>query len=355
MRRAHATQHVGTPFGLCPPYKSGSRMETFKAFLISRDEATKTQSAGFTTLTPADLMPGDVDIRVEYSTVNYKDGLAITGKLPVVRRFPMIPGADLAGTVTASSHADFRTGDKVIVNGWGLGEIHYGGYSQLARVSGAWPILLPSSLTASESMAIGTAGYTAMLAIIALEAHGLTPAAGPVVVTGAAGGVGSMAVSLLSSLGYAVNAVTGRVNEHDYLRSLGAAEIVDRAELSGAPKMLGKERWAAGIDSVGGATLANIIAMTKERGAVAAVGNASGWDIPTSAAPFILRGVSLLGIESVRASKAEREQAWQRLATDLDRGKLQAMTTMMDFHAVEIAAHDIVAGKVRGRLVVVIG
>ncbi|MEX2318573.1 MAG: MDR family oxidoreductase [Bauldia sp.] len=329
-------------------------MTTFKALLITRDEATKAQSVGVATLAPDDLMPGDVDIRVEYSTVNYKDGLAITNTLPVVRRFPMIPGADLAGTVTASTHPDFKAGDQVVVNGWGLGEIHYGGYSQMARVSGDWPIHLPDGLTAQDAMAVGTAGYTAMLAIIALEARGLTPERGPVVVTGAAGGVGSMATSLLSGLGYTVHAVTGREHEHDYLRSLGAAEIVDRAELAGAPKMLGKERWAAGIDAVGGPMLANVVSMTKERGAVAAVGNASGWEIPASAAPFILRGVSLLGIESVRAPKGERIAAWKRLAADLDRQKLAAMTTLMDFHALENAARDIVAGKVRGRLLVVI-
>jgi acrylyl-CoA reductase (NADPH) len=305
-------------------------------------------------LTPADLMPGDVDIRVEHSTVNYKDGLAITGKLPVVRRFPMIPGADLAGTVTASTHPDFRPGDRVVVTGWGLGETHHGGYSQMARVNGDWAIPLPAGFTTAEAMAVGTAGFTAMLAIMALEARGLTPERGPVVVTGAAGGVGSMATALLSGLGYAVHAVTGREHEHDYLRGLGAAETIDRAELSGAPKALAKERWAAGIDAVGGTVLANLISMTKERGAVAAVGNASGWDLATTSAPFILRGVSLLGIESVRAPKAERLQAWKRLATDLDRRKLQAMTTMMDLHAVENAAHDIVAGKVRGRLVVAI-
>lgn len=327
-------------------------MTAFKAFLITRDEATKAQSVGFQTLTPDDLMPGDVDIRVEYSTVNYKDGLAITGKLPVVRRFPMIPGADLAGTVMASRSPDFSAGDRVVVNGWGMGEIHYGGYSEMARVPAGFPIHLPEGFTTADAMAIGTAGYTAMLAVIALEAHGLTPDRGPVVVTGAAGGVGSMATALLSDLGYTVHAVTGRPNEHDYLRSLGATEIVDRAELSGQPKMLGKERWAAAIDAVGGTLLANVIASTMERGAVAAVGNAAGWEIPTSAAPFILRGVSLLGIESVRAPKSERLQAWKRLAADLDRGKLAAMTTAMDFHAVENAARDIVEGKVRGRLVV---
>jgi acrylyl-CoA reductase (NADPH) len=330
-------------------------MDTFKALLITRDEATRQQSVAVKTLGLDDLMPGDVDIRVEYSTVNFKDGLAITGKLPVMRRFPMIPGVDLAGTVTASRSAAFNPGDKVIVNGWGLGETHYGGYSQMARVSSDWPIPLPAGLSPAEAMAIGTAGYTAMLALMALEKHGLTPDRGPVVVTGAAGGLGSMATALLAGLGYAVHAVTGREHEHEYLRGLGAAAIVTRAELSGAPKALGKERWAAGIDAVGGNALANVIAMTKERGAVAACGNAAGFDLATSVAPFILRGVSLLGIESVRAPKAERMAAWKRLAQDLDRDKLRAMTTLMGFDALPNAAYDIVAGKVRGRLVVEIG
>jgi acrylyl-CoA reductase (NADPH) len=329
-------------------------MNTFRALLITRDETTKAQSVGVATLTPDDLMPGDLDIRVEYSTVNFKDGLAITGKLPVVRRFPMIPGVDLAGTVAASRSAAFRPGDRVIVNGWGLGETHYGGYSQMARVSGDWAIPLPDGLTGAEAMAIGTAGYTAMLAIMALEHHGVAPGRGPVVVTGAAGGLGSMATALLADLDYEVHAVTGREHEHGYLGSLGAAEIVARSELAGAPKVLGKERWAAGIDAVGGPMLANVISMTRERGAIAACGNAAGFELVTSVAPFILRGVSLLGIESVRAPKAERIAAWKRLASDLDRGKLKAMTTLMDFHALENAASDIVAGKVRGRLVVVI-
>jgi len=330
-------------------------MEKFRAYLITRDEATKAESVGIVTLTPDDLMPGDVDIRVSHSTVNYKDGLAITGSLPVVRRFPMIPGADLAGVVVASRSRSFRPGDAVVVNGWGMGEIHYGGYSQMARVDAGWPIPLPDSISPADAMAIGTAGYTAMLAVIALEGRGLTPETGPVVVTGAAGGVGSMAVSLLSSLGYTVAAVTGRPHEADYLTGLGATEIVARSELEGAPKRLGKERWAAGIDSAGGTVLANVISMTRMRGAVAAVGNAAGWDIPTSAAPFILRGVALLGIDSVRTPKPERIAAWKRLASDLDRTKLAAMTTLMPFDAIPNAAHDIVAGKVRGRLVVEIG
>ena len=330
-------------------------METFKALLITRDEATREQSVAETTLSRDQLMDGDVDVHVEYSTVNYKDGLAITGRLPVVRRFPMIPGVDLAGTVVTSTHHGVHAGDKVIVNGWGLGETHYGGYSQMARVKGDWLIPLPDGLTTAEAMAVGTAGYTAMLAVMALEEHGLAFDTGPVVVTGAAGGVGSIAVSLLSRLGYQVIAVTGRASEHDYLMGLGAGEIIDRAELSGPPKLLGKERWAGGIDAVGGNVLANVLSMTRSRGAVAACGNASGMELATSVAPFILRGVALIGIDSVYAEKARRLTAWSRLARDLDRDKLAAMTTLMPFDGLRNAAYDIVQGKVRGRLVVEIG
>jgi acrylyl-CoA reductase (NADPH) len=330
-------------------------MDKFRALLITRDEATKAQSVGVAMLTPADLMPGDVDVRVEYSTVNYKDGLAITGKMPVVRRFPMIPGVDFAGTVIASTHPDWKAGDRVILNGWGVGEVHYGAYSQMARVSGDWLVPLPRAFTAAEAMAIGTAGYTAMLAVLALEKHGVTTASGPVVVTGAAGGVGSMAVSLLAKRGYTVEAVTGRASEADYLRGLGASAIVDRAELTQPPKLLGKERWAGGIDAVGGTVLANVLSQTRAWGAVAACGNAAGMELPTSVAPFILRGVTLTGIESVRAPKAQRLEAWKHLAAELDRAKLAAMTTTIGFDALVNAAHDIVAGKVRGRLAVEIG
>jgi acrylyl-CoA reductase (NADPH) len=327
-------------------------MDRFKALLIRRDEATKAQSVGFATLSRDDLMEGDVEIRVEYSTVNYKDGLAITGKLPVVRRFPMIPGVDLAGSVTASSHPDFKPGDKVVLNGWGIGEVHYGAYSQIARVKGDWLIPLPDGFTTSEAMALGTAGFTAMLALMALQHQGIKPAQGPVVVTGAAGGVGSVAVALLAGAGFKVEAVTGREHEADYLKSLGAAVIVDRAELSGPAKLLAKERWAAGVDVVGGSVLANVISMTGLRGAVVACGNAAGMELATSMAPFILRGVSLLGIDSTKAPKPERITAWNRLAAELDRKKLAAITTEMPFDSVENAAYDIVAGKVRGRLVV---
>lgn len=330
-------------------------MENFRAILITRDEATKQQTVAETMLGEADLMDGDVDIRVEYSTINYKDGLAITGTLPVVRRFPMVPGVDLAGTVTASRNPAFRTGDKVLLNGWGVGEVHLGAFAGMARLKAEWLIPLPAGLSAAEAMGIGTAGYTAMLALIALERHGVKPASGPVVVTGAAGGVGSFAVTLLADAGYKVHAVTGRAHEHDYLRSLGAAEIVDRAELAGPAKPLARERWAGGIDAVGGTTLANVISMTAHHGAVAACGNAGGMDLPTSVAPFILRGVALLGIDSVRQPKEARIAAWDRLAKDLDRRKLAAMTTRIPFSGIVNAAHDIVAGKVRGRLVVEIG
>jgi acrylyl-CoA reductase (NADPH) len=327
-------------------------METFKAWLVTRDEATKQQSVAIATLTPADLMPGNVDVRIEYSTINYKDGLAITGKLPVVRRFPMIPGTDFAGTVTASEHPGYRPGDKVVLNGWGIGETHFGAFSEMARVNGDWLIPLPEGISTREAMAVGTAGYTAMLSILALEHHGLTPEAGTVVVTGAAGGVGSLSIALLSSLGYAVEAVTGRPAEADYLKGLGAGGIVDRAELSGPPKLLAKERWAAGIDSVGGPILANILAATQHGGAVAACGNAAGMELATSVAPFILRGVALLGIESSHAEKAIRLQAWKRLAADLDRNKLAALTSTIGFDGIADAARAIADGKVRGRIVV---
>jgi acrylyl-CoA reductase (NADPH) len=330
-------------------------MENFRALLITRDEATRKQSVGEATLTEADLMDGDVDVRVEYSTINYKDGLAITGTLPVVRRFPMIPGVDLAGTVTASRNPEFKPGDKVVLNGWGVGEVHLGAFSQMARVKADWLIPLPSGLSTADAMAIGTAGYTAMLALIALERHGVKPETGPVVVTGAAGGVGSFAVTLLADGGYKAHAVTGRPHEHDYLKSLGAAEIIDRAELTQPAKPLAKERWAGAIDAVGGTVLANVISMIAYHGAVAACGNAGGMELPTSVAPFILRGVSLLGIDSVRQPKAVRIEAWDRLARSLDRTKLAAMTTRLPFSGIINAAHDIIAGKVRGRLVVEIG
>jgi len=327
-------------------------MDSFRALLIRRDEATKKQSIAVETLTDTDLMEGDVDVRVEQSTLNYKDGLAITGRLPVVRRFPMVPGIDLAGIVIRSNHPGIALGDRVILNGWGVGETHLGAFAEKARVKGDWLIPLPPSLSGAEAMAIGTAGYTSMLAVMALERHGLKPEAGPLVVTGASGGVGSVAVMLLDRLGYGVEAVTGRVEEAGYLRSLGATAIVPRGELSGETKPLARERWAGGIDAVGGRILANVLSMTRSEGAIAACGNAAGMDLPASVAPFILRGVSLLGINSVYVPKALRIEAWDRLARDLDRDRLKAMTSTIGFGDIQTAAEDIVAGRVRGRIVV---
>ena len=325
--------------------------ETFKAILVSRDEDKK-QSVTTAELTEADLMEGDVTVAVEATTMNYKDGLAITGKAPVVRRFPLIPGIDFAGTVTASSNPDWKPGDKVVLNGWGVGETHHGGFAQKARVRGEWLIPLPQGMGARDAMAVGTAGYTAMLSVMALERHGITPDRGAVVVTGAAGGVGSVAVSILSRLGYHVVASTGRHAEHGYLKELGAAEIISREELSGPAKPLARERWAGGVDAVGSHTLANVLSMTSYGGAIAACGLAQGMDLPASVAPFILRGVSLLGIDSVMAPKALRLEAWKRIGIDLDHAKLVALSTTMPFDGIINAAHDIVEGKVRGRLVV---
>ena len=325
--------------------------DTFKALLISRDEDKK-QSVDWAEMTDDQLMEGDVTVAVEATTVNYKDGLAITGAAPVVRKFPLIPGIDFAGTVISSENPDWNAGDKVVLNGWGVGETHHGAYAARARVKGDWLVPLPDGMSAREAMAVGTAGYTAMLCILALERHGIDPARGPVVVTGAAGGVGSVAVAVLSRLGYQVVASTGREAEHGYLKDLGAAEIIDRAELSGPAKPLAKERWAGGIDAVGSHTLANVLSMTSYGGAVAACGLAQGMDLPTSVAPFILRGVSLLGIDSVMAPKEIRMEAWRRIASDLDRDKLAAITTVMPFDDVIKAAGDIIAGSVRGRLVI---
>ncbi|TPL81775.1 oxidoreductase [Mesorhizobium sp. B2-3-14] len=325
--------------------------ETFKAILVSRD-AEKKQSVAVTDLTDADLMEGDVTIAVEATTVNYKDGLAISGKAPVIRRWPLVPGIDLAGTVISSSNPDWRKGDKVILNGWGVGETHFGAYAGRARVKGDWLVPLPEGMSAHDAMAVGTAGYTAMLCVMALERHGILPERGPVVVTGAAGGVGSVAVSILSSLGYHVIASTGRNAESPYLINLGAAEVISRDELNQPAKPLAKERWAGGIDSVGSHTLANVLSMTSYGGAVAACGLAGGMDLPSSVAPFILRGVSLLGIDSVMAPKAVRLEAWRRIGSDLDVDKLASLSTTIGFDGIIGAAHDIVDGKIRGRVVV---
>ena len=325
-------------------------MGTFKAIVIDKAEAG--QTVGLVDFAEKDLMDGDVTVAVEWSTVNYKDGLALTGKAPVVRRFPMIAGIDFAGTVESSAHPAWKIGDQVILNGWGLGETHLGGYAEKARVKGDWLVRLPQAMSAREAMAIGTAGYTAMLAVMALERVGLAPARGQVIVTGAAGGVGSVAVAILAKLGYSVIASTGRPEEAAYLKGLGAAEVIERKELTGPVRPLGKERWAGGIDSVGSSTLANVLSMTRYGGAVAACGLAGGMDLPTSVAPFILRGISLLGIDSVMCPIALRQEAWRRLATALDRAKIAAMTTEIGLADVVDAGKRIVAGQVRGRLVV---
>jgi len=325
-------------------------MATFKAIVIDKTEAG--QTVRLADFDEKDLMAGDVSVGVEYSTVNYKDGLALTGKSPVVRRFPMIAGIDFAGTVESSSHAGWKSGDQVILNGWGLGESHLGGFAQKARVKGDWLVRLPETMSAREAMAIGTAGYTAMLAVMALERAGIVPARGPVIVTGAAGGVGSVAVAILAKLGYTIIASTGRPAEAAYLKGLGAAEVIERKELTGPPRVLGKERWAGGIDAVGSTTLANVLSMTRYGGAVAACGLAGGMDLPTTVAPFILRGVSLIGIDSVMCPLALRQEAWRRLGTDLDRAKIAAMTSEVGLADVIDAGARIVAGQVRGRIVV---
>jgi acrylyl-CoA reductase (NADPH) len=324
--------------------------DRFKAIMV-RKEADK-QTVEDVELGLDDLMGGDVVVAVSHSTVNYKDGLVLTGRAPVVRKFPMIPGIDFAGTVETSSHPDFKPGDKVLQNGYGLSETHFGGYSEYARVKGDWLVPLPEEFTPAEAMAIGTAGYTAMLCVLALEDARVTPEKGSVVVTGATGGVGSVAVALLSKLGYQVVASTGRPEEEGYLKSLGASEIIARSELSADPRPLGKERWAGGVDAVGSKTLANVIASLRYGGAVAACGLAGGMDLPTSVAPFILRNVSLLGVDSVQMPRLRRLQAWQRLARDLDVKQLEAITQTIPFSGVRKAADDIMAGKVRGRLVV---
>jgi len=328
-------------------------MATFKAIVVDKTEAG--QTVRLTDFDEKDLMAGDVTVRVEWSTVNYKDGLAVTGKAPVVRRFPMIAGVDFAGTVESSSHPNWKPGDKVILNGWGLGETHLGAYAEKARVKGDWLVRLPGSMSARDAMAIGTAGYTAMLAVMALEHAGMTPARGPLIVTGAAGGVGSVAVAILAKLGYAVVASTGRPAEAAYLKGLGAAEVIDRKELSGPARPLAKERWAGGIDAVGSTTLANVLSMTRYGGAVAACGLAGGMDLPGSVAPFILRGVSLLGIDSVMCPLTLRQQAWRRLEGDLERDKIAAMTSEIGLADVIEAGRRIVEGQVRGRIVVKIG
>jgi acrylyl-CoA reductase (NADPH) len=323
---------------------------TFRAIRV--DKAEKATVVALTQFDEAELMEGDVTVRVEWSTLNYKDGLAVTGKAPVVRRFPMIAGIDLAGTVEQSSHPQWKTGDKVICTGWGMGETHLGAYAEKARVKGDWLVRLPAGMSTRDAMAIGTAGFTAMLAVLALEKHGLTPSDGAIVVSGAAGGVGSVATAVLSRLGYHVIASTGRMSEATYLKDLGAAEVIDRSELSGPVKPLAKERWAGGVDSVGSTTLANILSMTKYGGAIAACGLAAGMDLPSSVAPFILRSVCLLGIDSVMCPIEVRKVAWSRLASDLEPEKLIEITHEIGLDEVIAAGAKILAGEVRGRIVV---
>ena len=324
---------------------------TFKAIQISRDE-DKNQSVDIVDLTREDLMDGDVTVQVDATTVNYKDGLAITGKSPVVRHWPMVPGIDLAGTVLESSSSEFKEGDKVLLNGFGVGEVHWGAYAQQARLSADWLIPLPNALTPLQAMSVGTAGYTSMLCVMALEKYGITPDRGQVIVTGANGGVGSVAISILSKLGFEVIASTGRMNESDFLKDLGATSILDRNELSEPGRPLGKESWAAGVDAVGSHTLANVLAQTKYGGAVAACGLAQGFDLPATVMPFILRGVALLGVDSVMAPKDLRKEAWSRIVEDLDMAKLDSLTTKIGFDDIIKSAEDIVSGKIRGRVAV---
>jgi acrylyl-CoA reductase (NADPH) len=327
------------PVNLGPAVKEFEEraLATFKAIRI--DKAEKGTTVALTQFDEAELMDGDVTVAVEWSTLNYKDGLAVTG-------------IDFAGTVEASAHPAWKAGDKVICNGWGMGETHLGAYAEKARIKGDWLVRLPEGMSTRDAMAIGTAGYTAMLSVLALEKHGLSPKDGPVVVTGAAGGVGSVATAVLSKLGYHVVASTGRVSESGYLKDLGAVEVIDRNELSGPAKPLAKERWAGGIDSVGSTTLANVLSMTKYGGAIAACGLAAGMDLPSSVAPFILRGVSLLGIDSVMCPITLRKAAWARLANDLDRAKLAEITHEIGLEEVIAAGAKILAGEVRGRIVV---
>lgn len=322
----------------------------FKGILIEKDESG--YSAALKEIDDSHLPEGDVTVRVSHSTLNYKDGLAITGKGPVVRKFPMVPGIDLAGVVEESSHPEFTPGDRVLLNGWGVGENHWGGLAQKARLKGDWLIPLPSQFSPQQAMAIGTAGYTAMLCVLALEQHGVKPQDGEILVTGAAGGVGSVALAILSKLGYTAVAVTGRPEDAEYLKSLGAAEVVERSLFSSPGKPLGKERWAGAVDVVGSHVLANVCATTKYRGVVTACGLAGGMDFPASVAPFILRGVTLVGIDSVMCPRADRLVAWQRLSTDLDIEKLEKISRVVALSEAIPLASKLMNGEVRGRIIV---
>jgi acrylyl-CoA reductase (NADPH) len=322
----------------------------FKALLV--DKLDDRYQCTLTELDDAQLPEGNVTLRVAYSTINYKDALAITGRSPVIRKFPLVPGIDCAGVVEASTHPDFKPGESVVLNGWGVGESHSGGLAQKARLRGDWLIPLPAAFTPRQAMAIGTAGYAAMLCVQALERHGVTPAQGEVLVTGASGGVGSIAILLLAGRGFRVVASTGKLDETGYLKDLGAAEVIDRAALSAPGKPLTRERWAGVVDAVGSHTLANACAATKYGGAVAACGLAQGMDFPATVAPFILRGVTLYGVDSVLAPKGKRSAAWNALAAELDPASVDANTREITLAGALAAAPDILAGKVRGRLVV---
>jgi acrylyl-CoA reductase (NADPH) len=323
---------------------------SFRAIQISKTE--KGQKADFVTLEESDLTEGDVLVEVSHSSVNYKDGLAVTGKGPIIRKFPLIPGIDFAGTVRESTHPKWKKGDQVVLNGWGVGEQYNGGFAEMARVSGDWLVPVPKGWTPADCMAVGVAGYTAMLCVMALEEQDVKPADGEVLVTGAAGGVGTTAIVILAHLGYKVIASTGRVSEEPFLKSLGAAGVVDRNEFNTPVKPLAKSRWAACIDSVGSVTLANVISQMNPEGTVAACGLAQGMDLPTTVAPFILRGVKLIGVNSVSTPIPRRMEAWSRIARDLDLAKLKELTTHVKLDDVPRVAADIVAGQVRGRVVV---
>lgn len=324
--------------------------DQFQAYQIGKSD--NGQRCVLAQLDDSDLMEGDVTVRVEYTTLNYKDGLALTGRSPIIRKFPLTPGIDFSGTVIDSSHADFKDGDQVILNGFGVGEVHSGGYAQKARVSGDWLVPLPDGLDMRQAMAIGTAGYTAMLSIMALEQHGIKPGDGDILVTGASGGVGSVAVAIMSKLGHRVVATTGRMNEKDFLTGLGAADVLDRADFSDKARPLGKELWRGAIDVAGGNTLANVLSQLSYGGAAAICGLAESMNLPTTVAPFILRGISMYGIDSVMAPIAKRKIAWQRLASDLDLALLDELCFDLDFADLPQAAEDILAGKIRGRAVV---
>ena len=323
----------------------------FKGLLLTRSEDGQTQAA-ITDIDEAQLPPGDVVVQISHSTLNYKDGLAITGKAPVVRSFPMVPGIDFAGVVQSSTDARYREGDAVLLNGWGVGETHWGGLAQRARVKADWLVSIPGGFTAAQAMSLGTAGYTAMLCVMALQREGIEPSAGPVLVTGANGGVGTIAISLLAQLGFEVHASTGRLEEAAYLQSLGAKEVIDRHTLSGAGKPLQKERWAGAVDTVGSHTLANVCASLKYGGVVAACGLAQGMDFPASVAPFILRGVTLSGVDSVMAPMSRRVQAWERLAREISPDLLARNTETIGLGDAVATAQRLLAGQVRGRVVV---